>query len=275
MKRNRLLGIILIATLVFATAALTGCKNDKKDDKKIIVGASPTPHAEILEVAREEIEKEGYTLEIKEFDDYVKPNQALTDGDIDANFFQHEPYLIDYNKKNKTDIEVAGVEHFEALGVYKGKKKSFDELTSGDKIAVPNDTTNEARALLLLESQGIIKLKDGVGLEATKKDIVSNPKNVEIEEIDAAIIPKTLPDVALGVINGNFALGAKLTAADRIASESSDSEAALKYANIIAVNKGDKDSKKIEVLVKALHSDKVKKFIEEKYQGTVIPKFSK
>lgn len=275
MKRNRLLGIILIATLVVATAALTGCKNGKKDDKKIIVGASPTPHAEILEEAREEIEKKGYTLEIKEFDDYVKPNQALTDGDIDANFFQHEPYLIDYNKKNKTDIEVAGVEHFEALGVYKGKKKSFDELTSGDKIAVPNDTTNEARALLLLESQGIIKLKDGVGLEATKKDIVSNPKNVEIEEIDAAIIPKTLPDVALGVINGNFALGAKLTAADRIASESSDSEAALKYANIIAVNKGDKDSKKIEVLVKALHSDKVKKFIEEKYQGTVIPKFSK
>lgn len=275
MKRNRLLGIILIATLVFATAALTGCKNGKKDDKKIIVGASPTPHAEILEEAREEIEKEGYTLEIKEFDDYVKPNQALTDGDLDANFFQHEPYLIDYNKKNKTDIEVAGVEHFEALGVYKGKKKSFDELTSGDKIAVPNDTTNEARALLLLESQGIIKLKDGVGLEATKKDIVSNPKNIEIEEIDAAIIPKTLPDVALGVINGNFALGAKLTADDRIASESSDSEAANKYANVVAVNKGDKDSKKIKVLVKALHSEKVKKFIEDKYQGTVIPKFSK
>lgn len=275
MKRNRILGIILVVTLIFGTAALTGCKNGKKDEKKIIVGASPTPHAEILEEAREEIEKEGYTLEIKEFDDYVKPNQALTDGDIDANFFQHEPYLIDYNAKNKTEIEVAGLEHFEALGVYKGKKKSFDELVSGDKIAVPNDTTNEARALLLLESQGIIKLKDGAGLEATKKDIVSNPKNVEIEEVDAAIVPKTLPDVALGVINGNFALGAKLKAADRIASESSDSEAALKYANIIAVNKGDKDSKKIKVLVKALHSDKVKKFIEDKYQGTVIPKFGK
>lgn len=275
MKRNRILGIIVITALIIGVAALTGCKKGGKDDKKIIVGASPTPHAEILEAAREDIEKEGYKLEIKEFDDYVKPNQALTDGDLDANFFQHEPYLEDYNKKNKTEIEVAGVEHFEALGVYKGKKKSFEDLSSGDKIAVPNDTTNEARALLLLQSNGIIELKEGVGLEATKKDIVSNPKNIEIEEIDAAIIPKTLPDVALGVINGNFALGAKLTADDRIASESGESEAALKYANIIAVNKGDKDSKKIKVLIKALHSDKVKKFIEDKYQGTVIPKFSK
>lgn len=275
MKKRNLAGIVIIGVLLIGALALTGCGKTEKNDKKIVVGASPTPHAEILEVAREEIEKEGYTLEIKEFEDYVKPNQALVDGDLDANFFQHEPYLIDYNKKNKTEIEVAGLEHFESLGVYKGKKKSFDELASGDKIAVPNDTTNEARALLLLEANGIIKLKEGAGLEATKKDIVSNPKNIEIEEIDAAIIPKTLPDVALGVINGNFALGANLKADDRIAGESSDSEAALKYANIIAVNKGDKDAKKIEVLVKALHSDKVKTFIEEKYQGTVIPKFSK
>lgn len=265
--------LVLIGILTFSIFALTGCGKTKAGDKKIVVGASPTPHAEILEAARDELEKEGYTLEIKEFEDYVKPNQALSDGDLDANFFQHLPYLKDYNEKNKTKLVSAGEEHFETLGIFKGKKSSLEGLTGGDKIAVPNDTTNEARALLLLEANGIIKLKDGVGLSATKKDIVSNPKNVEIVELDAAIIPKTLPDVALGVINGNFALGAGLGANDRIASEAGDSEAAAKYANIIAVREGDEKSDKIKALIKALHSDKVKNFINEKYQGAVIPEF--
>lgn len=273
MKKNSKLALVLIGTLAIGAIALTGCGKSKTDDKKIVVGASPTPHAEILEVARDELEKEGYILEIKEFEDYVKPNQALSDGDLDANFFQHAPYLKDYNEKNKTDLVSAGDEHFEALGVFKGKKTSFDELASGDKIAVPNDTTNEARALLLLEANGLIKLKEGAGLAATKKDIVSNPKNIEIVELDAAIIPKTLPDVAFGVINGNFALGAGLGAGYRIASEAGDSEAAKKYANIIAVRKGDENTDKIKALIKALHSDKVKTFIEEKYQGAVISEF--
>ena len=275
MKNNIKKTVVLATAFTFAIGlfTLTGCgsSSSSSGDKTIKVGASPTPHAEILKAIEPEIEKQGYKLKIVEFDDYVKPNQALADGDIDANYFQHKPYLDDYNKKNGTDLVSAGTVHYEPIGIYKGTKSSIDALSSGDKVGVPNDTTNEARALLLLQSKGVIKLKDGAGLSATKADIVSNPKGLDIEELDAAIIPKSLPDLALGVINGNYALGAGLTADDCLAYESADSAAAAKYANIVAVRKDDLNSKKTKVLVKALQSETAKKYIEKTYKGTVEP----
>lgn len=264
--------LVGVLTLVLSVGLLTGC-GGKKEDKVIKVGASPAPHGEILEALKDEVKEKGYTLEIVEFEDYVKPNQALTDGDIDANFFQHQPYLTDYNKKNKTDIVGVKKIHFETLGIYKGSKSSLNDLSKGDKIGVPNDTTNEARALLLLEANGIIKLKQGVGLEATKKDIVSNPKGIEIVELEAAVIPKSLPDLALGVINGNYALSSGLKVTDSIANESSTSEAADEYANIIAVRKEDKDSEKTKILEEVLTSDACKKFIQKNYGNAVLPVF--
>lgn len=272
MKKNTKKLIALATALTFAVGlvTLTGCgSGSSSDDKVIKVGASPTPHAEILKAVESEVEKQGYKLKIVEFEDYVKPNQALADGDLDANYFQHKPYLDDYNKKNGTDLVSAGTVHYEPIGIYKGTKSTIASLSSGDKVGVPNDTTNEARALLLLQAQGVIKLRDGVGLDATKADIVSNPKNIEIEELDAAIIPKSLPDLALGVINGNYALGADLTSADCLAYEAADSEAASEYANIVAVRKEDLKSKKTKVLVKALQSATAKKYIEKTYKGTV------
>ena len=260
------LGLILTFSLTF----LTGCGNGNKDDKVIKVGASPSPHAEILEAIKPEIEKEGYELQIVEFEDYVKPNQALSDKDLDANYFQHQPYLDDYNKKNNTNLVGIKKIHYEPLGIYKAEKKSIDELSSGDKIGVPNDTTNEARALLLLEEQGIIELKKDAGLQATKADIINNPKNIEIVELDAAIIPQTLPDLAIAVINGNFAISSGLKSDDAIIFESNDSKAAQEYANVIAVRKEDKKSNKTKALLKALQSDTAKNFIKNEYNGAVV-----
>ena len=259
--------LVLIATLVAAVALLASCS--KKDDKTIKVAATPSPHAEVLEQIKDVLAEDGWTLEIVEFEDYVKPNQAVEDGDVDANYFQHQPYLDQYNEENKTKIVSAGVIHYEAMGIYKGKKSELSSLSSGDKVGVPNDVTNEARALALLEANGVIKLKEGVGLNATKADIVSNPYGVEIVELDAAIIPNTLPDLAFGVINGNYALNAKLTSANAVAFEASDSTAAQTYANIIACKKSAKNSKKIKALVKAIQSDTVKNYIEKEYGGIV------
>ncbi len=270
MKKNFIKRTIVIATtLALSTALLAGC-GAKKEDNVIKVGASPSPHAEILKAVSKELEKDGYKLKVVEFEDYVKPNQALTDGDIDANYFQHTPYLKDYNKKNKTDLVAVAKIHYEPLGIYKGAKSSLDALTAGDKVGVPNDTTNEARALLLLQKQGLITLKKGAGLQATKADIVDNPKNLDIVELDAAIIPRSLPDLAVGVINGNYALGANLKAGDSLAFEDKDSEAAKEFANVIAVRKEDKNSKKTKALVKALKSAEAKKFIKGKYEGAVV-----
>lgn len=273
LKRRNIVSIAIILSLVIGSAALTGCGGKDGDDKTIKVGASPAPHAEILKEVKAELEKDGYKLEIVEFQDYVQPNKALDAGDIDANYFQHKPYMDEFNAKQETELVSIGAIHYEPLGLYQGEKKSLDELAEGDKIAVPNDTTNEARALLLLESEGLIKLKKDAGLTATKQDVVENPKKLEIVELEAAIIPRSMSSVAMGVINGNYALSAGIKEETAITFESSDSAAAKTYANIIAVKKGNEDSEKSKALFKAMTSDKIKKFIEKKYGKAVVPVF--
>ncbi|MDD6920621.1 MAG: MetQ/NlpA family ABC transporter substrate-binding protein [Eubacteriales bacterium] len=272
--KKRVLGLAIALGLVVSAVGFTACGDKAGDDKTIKVGASPSPHAEILKAAKDELEKEGYKLEIVEFQDYVQPNIALDEGEIDANYFQHKPYLDEFNKEKGTKItSIAGI-HYEPLGIYKGSAKTLDAIPVGAKVAVPNDPSNEARALLLLQDNGLIKLKDGAGLTATKQDIVSNPKKLEILELEAAAIPKGLSDTAVSVINGNYALGAKLTSADAIAYEKADSEAAQKYVNILVVKEGKEDTAKIKALKKALQSDAIKKFIEDTYKGAVLPLFN-
>ena len=229
--------------------------------EKLKVGASPAPHAEILKEAKAALAKKGYDLEIVEYTDYVQPNNALEAKEIDANYFQHVPYLVDFNEKYGTKLVSAGTVHYEPFGIYAGKT------------AVPNDVTNEARALLLLEANGILKLKDGAGLDATKNDIVENPKKVEIIEVEAAQTPRSLQDVDVAVINGNFAIAAGLKVKDALATESAESEAAKTFANIIAVRDGDTEKESIKALMEVLQSDEIKKFIETKYDGAVVPIF--
>ncbi len=269
MKR-KLFALILTLTLT-AGVVLTGC-GAKAD--KLVVGATSSPHAEILKEVQSVLKEKGIELEIKEFSDYVQLNPALRDKNLAANYFQHKPYLDDFNAKNKTDLVSAAQIHYEPLGLYPGKIKSLDSLKDGATIAVPNDTTNEARALLLLETLGFIKVNPDAGLNATVKDITENPKNIKVKELDAAQISRTLPDVDLAVINGNYAIQAGFNVAkDALAKEEADSVAAQTYANIIAVRKGDENREDIKALIEALKSEKVKKFIEEKYQGAVVPLF--
>lgn len=239
----------------------------------ITVGASPSPHAEILKAVEDEIKTAGYELKVVEYNDYVQPNVALSEGDLDANYFQHKPYLDNYNQENGTDLVSAAAIHFEPMGIYAGKSSDIKNEPDGAKIAVPSDATNEARALLLLQDQGVLKLKDGVGLEATKNDIAENPHNVEFVEVEAASVPRTLQDADFGVINGNYALSAGLDTTATLASEGAGSEAAKTYANIVAVRKGEDQTDKTKALVKALTSDTAKKFIEDTYKGSVIPVF--
>lgn len=239
----------------------------------ITVGASPSPHAEILKAIEDEIKAAGFELKVVEYNDYVQPNVALSEGDLDANYFQHKPYLDNYNQENGTDLVSAAAIHFEPMGIYAGKSSDIKNVPDGAKIAVPSDATNEARALLLLQDQGVLKLKDGAGLEATKNDIAENPHNVEFVEVEAASVPRTLQDADFGVINGNYALSAGLDTTATLASEGADSEAAKTYANIVAVRKGEDQTDKTKALVKALTSDTAKKFIENQYKGSVIPVF--
>ena len=264
----------IILSLVLALGLLAGCGNKTGDDKTIVVAASPTPHAEILEIAKQELEKEGYTLVIKKFNDYVVPNTATEDGEVDANYFQHQPYLTDFNAQNGTHlVSVAGI-HYEPFGIYSNKHASLDVIPEGAIITVPNDTTNEARALQLLQAQGIITLKDGAGLNATKQDIVENPYNVDIQEIEAAALPPTLDSADFSVINGNYAIPAGLNVAkDALACEDAASEAAQTFASILVVKEGNEESEEVQALVKALTSEKVKTFINENYEGAVVPIF--
>ena len=274
--KKKILALALAGVLV--VGALTGCgsskseSSDKKtDDKKITVAASATPHAEILEEAKTLLKDKGYELEVKVFDDYVQPNNVVESGEFDANYFQHVPYLEQFNEEKGTHLVVAGKIHYEPFGIYPGTKKDLKDIAKGDKIAVPNDTTNEARALLLLQDNGIIKLKDGVGIKATENDIEENPNNIEIVELEAAQVPRVVNEVAYVVLNGNYALEANYTVKkDALAYEKSDSEAAKTYVNVIAVKEGNENSEKIKALVDVLKSDSIKKFINEKYDGAVI-----
>lgn len=239
--------------------------------KPLVVGATPAPHAEILNAAKELLKEKGYDLQIKEYTDYVQPNLALDAGDLDANYFQHFPYLEQFCQERGTKLVSAASIHYEPFGIYAGKTASIAELADGAKVAVPNDATNEARALLLLEAEGLIKLKEGVGLEATKLDIVENTKNLDIFEVEAALIPRTLPDVEIAVINGNYAIEAGLKVSDALAVEDTDSIAATTYGNVVAVQEGRENDEAVQALVDALESDEVKAFIESKYQGAVVP----
>ena len=245
----------------------------KTDDlKELTVGASPAPHAEILEAAREELAKKGYDLKIVEYTDYVQPNLQLEAGDLDANYFQHIPYLENFNEEQGTHLVNAGGIHYEPFGIYPGTKSSLDDIAEGDTIAVPNDTTNEARALLLLQDNGILKLKDGAGLTATVLDIEENPYNVEILELEAAQVPRVKDEVAFVVLNGNYALDAGFSVAkDSLAYEKSDSDAAKTYVNVIAVKEGNENSEKIQALVAALKSDTLRQYINDTYDGAVVP----
>lgn len=276
MKLRKFVVSFLACSIALSLAVgLSGCGAQKQGPVKegsIVVGASPSPHAQILEAVSEQLAQKGYQLEIKEFTDYIMPNTALEDGELDANFFQHQPYLTDFNEKNGTKLVSAAAIHFEPLGIYGGKTANLADLPEGAQIAVPNDTTNEARALWLLQAQGIIEVDEQAGLEATKQDITSNPKNVEIVEMEAAQLPRALADVDFAVINGNYAVAAEI--ADQVlVTEDKDSEAAKQYANIVAVREGDENREDIKALVEALQSDEVKAYIEETFGSTVIPVF--
>lgn len=238
----------------------------------ITVAASATPHAEILAAAKPILAEQGWDLEVTEFDDYVLPNEVVESGEMDANYFQHVPYLDSFNEEKGTHLVEVGKIHYEPFGIYPGTKASLDEIADGDTIAVPNDTTNEARALLLLQDNGIITLKDGAGLTATVNDIAENPHNVKIEELAAESVARVADEVAYVVLNGNYALQAGFSVSkDSLAYEKSDSEAAKTYVNVIAVKEGNEDSEKIQALVDVLKSDEIKDFINEKYDGAVIP----
>ena len=275
MKRSISAKIIAaVMTVSFGMIALMGCSSSGAaggGGETIKVAASATPHAEILAKAKDIVESKGYKLEVVEFDDYVQPNLVVESGEFDANYFQHIPYLDSFNEEQGTHLVNAGGIHYEPFGIYPGTKKSLDDLADGDSIAVPNDTTNEARALLLLQDQGLLKLKDGADLTATINDIVENPHNIEFVELEAAQVARVVNEVAYVVLNGNYALEAGYSVGkDSLAYESSDSVAAKTYVNIIAVKEGNESQDKIKALVEALRSDEIKKYIEDTYDGAVV-----
>jgi len=280
MKLKKAVSIALTAAL--SVGLLAGCgggdtnadANNDAEVKVITVAASPSPHAEILAVAGEVLAEEGYKLEVTEFTDYVVPNNVVENDEIVANYFQHQPYLTDFNAENGTHLVSVAAIHYEPFGIYSTKHASLDEIAEGAIITVPNDTTNEARALQLLQAEGIIKLAEGAGLNATKQDIVENPYNVDIQEIEAAALPPTLDSADFSVINGNYAIPAGLNVAkDALACEDAASEAAQTFANILVVKEGNEESEEVQALVKALTSEEVKTFINEKYEGAVVPIF--
>ena len=238
----------------------------------IKVGASPAPHAAILEVAKEILAKEGINLEIVEFNDYIIPNTSVEEGDLDANYFQHITYMNNFNEEHKTHLVSVAEIHYEPFAIYPGKAATLADIKDGAKIAVPNDGTNEARALMLLESQGLIKLKEGVGLAATKQDIAENPRNLDIVEMEAQLLPAALADVDVAVINGNYALGAGLTSEQALAFEDASASAAT-YVNVLAVKEGNEKNEAILALVKALQSQEVKDFMTKTYGSAVVPAF--
>ena len=267
-----LVGALSVSMLAGCGSSKGDSKKDSAENKTIKVAASATPHAEILEYAKTALKEKGYDLEVTIFDDYVKPNEVVESGEFDANYFQHEPYLNSFNEEKGTHLVIAGKIHYEPFGIYPGTKKSLDDIADGDTIAVPNDTTNEARALLLLQDNGIIKLKDGAGINATVNDIEENPHNIEIVELEAAQVARVVDETSFVVLNGNYALQAGFSVGkDALAYETSDSEAAKTYVNVIAVKEGNENNEAIKALVDVLKSDDVKKYINDTYDGAVLP----
>jgi D-methionine transport system substrate-binding protein len=267
-----LVGALSVSMLAGCGSSNGDSKKDSAENKTIKVAASATPHAEILEYAKTALKEKGYDLEVTIFDDYVKPNEVVESGEFDANYFQHEPYLNSFNEEKGTHLVIAGKIHYEPFGIYPGTKKSLDDIADGDTIAVPNDTTNEARALLLLQDNGIIKLKDGAGINATVNDIEENPHNIEIVELEAAQVARVVDETSFVVLNGNYALQAGFSVSkDALAYETSDSEAAKTYVNVIAVKEGSENNEAIKALVDVLKSDDVKKYINDTYDGAVLP----
>ena len=281
MKKNIVLILVLI--LALSLTLFSGCSNPGADGGNdggdaaltpVIVGATPVPHAEILAFVKDAMAEKGYDLQIVEFTDYVQPNLATESGELDANYFQHVPYMNDFNAENGTHLVSVFPVHFEPYGLYPARVKTIEDLPDGAQIAVPNDATNEARALQLLESVGLIKLRDGVGLMATVNDIVDNPKSLVITEIEAAQIPRVLPDVDMAVINGNYALQAGLNVErDAVAVEDKDSIGAVTYANPIVVKEGNENNPGVLALIECLKTDEVRNFINDKYEGAVVPVF--
>ena len=291
MKKLLALTLALVLCLGLAACGGTGTGTDTNADTSsdadtngdaaangetvtLTVGATPNPHAEILAQVKDDLAAEGIDLVVKEYSDYVVPNTAVEEGDLDANYFQHTPYMEKSNEEKGTHLVSVGKVHYEPMGIYPGTTKTLEELPDGATIAVPNDTTNEARALQLLAAQGLIELKEDAGLNATPNDITSNPKNLQFKELEAAMLPQTASEVDLSVINSNFAMeGGMNPATDSLASEDADSEAAQTFANIIAVKEGHENDPAIQALVKALQSDKVKEYIEKTYSGAVVAVF--
>ena len=262
--------ILFILITILSFSFLTGCSKEKSDENLIRIGVSPEPHKKIVELVKEDLENEGIKIEIIEFTDYIKPNLALDENELDANFFQHEPYMNSFREEKNIDIISIGGVHIEPMGLYSSKYNSINELEDGSEIAIPNDVTNGGRALLLLEKHGLIKLKDGVDILATENDVEENPKNLKFKPLEAAILPRILNDVDGAIINGNYALEADLVPTeDSILLEDKDSP----YANIISIREGEETQERFVKLMEALQSDKVKKFIEENYNGGVIPAF--
>lgn len=297
--KNRVIAVLAASTL--AAGILAGCGSSSADtktadtaateaaatteaatteaapadgDNVIKVAASQTPHSEILAAVKDLLAEEGYDLEVTVFEDYVQPNNVVESDEFDANYFQHVNYLNSFNEENGTHLAIAdnGKIHYEPFGIYGGTKTSLDDIADGDAIAIPNDTTNEARALLLLQQEGLIKLNDGVGVTATVNDVAENPHNLELVEVEAAQVPKQLPSVAFGVINGNYALEAGLNVAtDALATESAEGDAIQQYVNVVAVKEGNESSAKIKALTDALHSETAVKYINDNYQDAVVP----
>ncbi|GAB6179847.1 MetQ/NlpA family ABC transporter substrate-binding protein [Desulfotomaculum defluvii] len=274
---------LLVTCLLSLSLVLVGCGGEKKEQqdtagsnasneaKVLKVGATPVPHAEILKIVKPILEKDGIQLEIVEFNDYVQPNLALNDKQLDANYFQHLPYLEEFNKQKGLELSYTAKIHFEPMGLFSKKLKAVSEFKEGDKIGIPNDPTNGGRALAVLEKAGLLKLKEGVGITATVRDIVE--KKVEVVELEAAQLPRSVDDLAGAVINGNFAVQANFVPTDALVAEDAQSEAADTFGNILAIRKGDENREEIKKLTEALKSAEVKKFIEDNYKGAVVATF--